>query len=238
MKIIIEGAGQVGSHLAKMLSHEGSDITVIDDDESRLQQLTTVADVVTVLGEPSAVDVLRKAGAESADLMIAVNPFVPQDVNIVSALLAKKLGTRRVTARINDVSYLSAENKLMFKDLGIDLMFYPEKIASDEIVDLLRHDSSSDAMDFARGKLQLTVFKVDDDSPVLDMNLAEFVGTVSQLSSGGAFRIIAIARKNETIIPKFQSLLAGETTAQAAFDAITEAALQVFDKDDCVFGAL
>jgi len=202
MKIIIEGAGEVGSHLAKMLSHEANDITVVDNDASRLQKLSSTADVVTVLGEPSAVDVLRRAGAESADLMIAVNPFVPQDVNIVSALLSKKLGTKRVTARINDVSYLSAENKLMFKDMGIDLMFYPEKIASDEIVDLLKHDSSSDAMDFARGKLQLTVFKVDDDSPILDMNLSEFVGTVSQLSSGTAFRIIAIARKNETLIPK------------------------------------
>ena len=140
MKIIIEGAGEVGSHLAKMLSHEANDITVVDNDASRLQKLSSTADVVTVLGDPSAVDVLRRAGAESADLMIAVNPFVPQDVNIVSALLSKKLGTKRVTARINDVSYLSAENKLMFKDMGIDLMFYPEKIASDEIEDLLKHD--------------------------------------------------------------------------------------------------
>ena len=165
MKIIIEGAGQVGSHLAKMLSHEGSDITVIDDDESRLQQLTAVADVVTVLGDPSSFKVLKDAGCAKADLFIAVNPFKTQTVNIVSSLIAKKLGSRRVIARVDDEAYLLPENKLMFKDMGIDMLFYPEKIASDEILDMLKHTASTDSMDFARGKLQMVVFRLDDDPP-------------------------------------------------------------------------
>ena len=205
MKIIIEGAGQVGSHLAKMLSHEGGDITVIDDNEVRLQRLTAVADVVTVLGDPSSITVLKEAGCHKADLFIAVNPTTTQTVNVVSALLAKKLGSKRVIARIDDEAYLLPENKLMFKDMGIDMLFYPEKIASDEIIDMLKHTASTDSMDFARGKLQLVVFRLDDDSPILDMTVAEFTAAMTAASAQAQLRIIAIARKGETIIPKFDT---------------------------------
>ena len=208
MKIIIEGAGQVGSHLAKMLSHEGGDITVIDDDEVRLQRLTAVADVVTVLGDPSSITVLKEAGCHKADLFIAVNPSTTQTVNIVSALLAKRLGSKRVIARIDDEAFLLPENKLMFKDMGLDMLFYPEKIASDEIIDMLKHTASTDSMDFARGKLQLVVFRLDDDSPVLDMTVAEFTAAMTAASVQAQLRIIAIARKGETIIPKFDTRFA------------------------------
>ena len=205
MKIIIEGAGQVGSHLAKMLSHEGGDITVIDDNKLRLQRLTAVADVVTVLGDPSSITVLKEAGCHKADLFIAVNPTTTQTVNIVSALLAKRLGSKRVIARIDDEAFLLPENKLMFKDMGIDMLFYPEKIASDEIIDMLKHTASTDSMDFARGKLQLVVFRLDDDSPILDMTVAEFTAAMTAASAQAQLRIIAIARKGETIIPKFDT---------------------------------
>ena len=208
MKIIIEGAGQVGSHLAKMLSHEGGDITVIDDNELRLQRLTAVADVVTVLGDPSSITVLKDAGCQKADLFIAVNPTTTQTVNIVSALLAKKLGSKRVIARIDDEAFLLPENKLMFKDMGLDMLFFPEKIASDEIIDMLKHTASTDSMDFARGKLQLVVFRLDDDCPVLDMTVAEFTAAMTAASAQAQLRIIAIARKGETIIPKFDTRFA------------------------------
>ena len=208
MKIIIEGAGQVGSHLAKMLSHEGGDITVIDDNEVRLQRLTAVADVVTVLGDPSSITVLKEAGCHKADLFIAVNPTTTQTVNIVSALLAKRLGSKRVIARIDDEAFLLPENKLMFKDMGIDMLFFPEKIASDEIIDMLKHTASTDSMDFARGKLQLVVFRLDDDSPILDMQVAEFTAAMTAASAQAQLRIIAIARKGETIIPKFDTRFA------------------------------
>ncbi|MBO4537003.1 MAG: NAD-binding protein, partial [Bacteroidales bacterium] len=155
MNIVIEGAGEVGSHLAKMLSNEANDITVIDEDQERLTKLSMVADIITVCGDPSSIEVLKEAGVEKADLFIAVNPHANQSINIVTALIAKRLGAKKVTARIKDESYLASENKLMFKDMGIDLMFYPEKIASDEILDLLKHTATADSMDFARGKLQL-----------------------------------------------------------------------------------
>ena len=205
MKIIIEGAGQTGSHLAKMLSVESNEITVIDSDAGRIRALSSQADVVTLQGPPSTISLLKDAGCAGADLFIAVNPNMDQSVNIVSALLAKKLGTKRVIARIDDEAYLSPENKLLFKDMGLDMMFFPEKSASDEIADMLRSSASTDTLDFARGKLQLSVFKLDDDSPLLDMNVTEFAHAVKNIESASDFRIVAISRGGKTIIPKFDT---------------------------------
>lgn len=200
MKIVIEGAGEVGSHLAKMLRAESNDVTVIDSDTTRLAALTAYADVETYNGSPSSISVLQQAGVDKADLFIAVVPYVTQEVNLVCALLAKKLGAAKVIARINDEDYLSAENKLLFKEAGVDLMFYPEKSAADEIVDYLKHNSTAETMDFARGKLQIAVFKLDEESPILDLKLGEFIKmlTPAQLE---CFRVIAISREEKTLIP-------------------------------------
>lgn len=204
MNIVIEGAGEVGSHLAKMLRAEANEVTVIDNDEKRLAALAADVDVETVTGNPSSLDVLRKANVGKADLYIAVYPFATQEVNIVGSLLAKQLGAAKVVARINDESYLSAENKLIFKELGIELLFYPEKSAADEIVSYLKHNSTAETMDFARGKLQIAVFKLDEDSPILDLKLADFIQmlTPEELQQ---FRVLAISREDKTIIPKLET---------------------------------
>ena len=203
MKIIIAGAGEVGSHLAKMLSNEANDITVIDVRQDRLDSLSSIADIVTVEGNPSTIHTLQAAGVANADLFIAVNPSDSQDVNIVSAMLAKKLGSKKVTARINTEEYLSYENKTLFTEMGIDLLFYPEKIAAGEIMDLLQRTASTDSMDFARGKLQMAVFKLEEESPLLGINMVEFSALAAE--DGLNYRVVAIARKNQTIIPKFDT---------------------------------
>lgn len=204
MKIVIEGAGEVGSHLAKMLRSEANDVTVIDDNAERIATLGTYTDVETVCGNPSSINVLRDAGVGKADLFIAVYPKVAQEVNIVGALLAKRLGAAKVIARISDEDYLDPENKLLFKELGIEMMFYPEKSAADEIVDFLKHNSSSETMEFARGKLQISVFKLDEDAPILDLKLAEFIQPLSK-EELSTFRVIAISREEKTIIPKLNT---------------------------------
>ncbi|MBR4809645.1 MAG: Trk system potassium transporter TrkA [Bacteroidales bacterium] len=204
MKIVIAGAGEIGSHLAKMLRAETNDVTVVDSDSGRLAALSSYADVGICKGVPTSVFALREAGAAKADLFIAVFPFTTQEVNIVSALLAKQLGARKVIARINDEDYLTAENRLLFKELGIELMFYPEKTAADEIVNSLKHVSSMDSMDFAHGKLQISVFKIDEDSPMVDLKLEEFIRMMTPEETS-IFRIIAISRENVTIIPKFDT---------------------------------
>ena len=203
MKIVIAGAGEVGSHLAKMLSNESNEITVIDSNSERLEALMSSADVVTVEGNPSAIRTLQEAGVANADLFIAVNPSESQDVNIVSAMLAKKLGSKKATARINNEEYLSYENKYLFTEMGIDLMFYPEKIAAGEIVDLLKRTASSDSLEFARGKLHMSVFKLEESSPLIGMNMVEFSKVAAE--EGLKFRVVAISRKNETIIPRFDT---------------------------------
>ncbi len=204
MKIVIEGAGEIGTHLAKMLRAEGNEITVIDDNAQRIDALAASSDVETVTGNPSSLKVLREAGAGDADLFIAVYPFAAQEINIVGALLAKRLGAGKVIARISDEDCLSAENKLLFKELGIDMMFYPERIAADEIIDFLKHNSTAETMEFARGKLQIAVFKLNEDSPLLDLKLSEFIGTVppDQLRE---FRVIALSRDGRTVIPKLNT---------------------------------
>lgn len=204
MKIIIEGAGEVGSHLAKMLQAESNNVAVIDSDTQRLTRLAAYADVETIEGNPTSPQVLRNAGVEKADLFIAVNPFTAQEVNLVAAMLAKRLGARKVIARVNDEECLSADNKLMFKELGIELMFYPEKSAAEEIVAFLKHNSTAETMDFANGKLQIAVFKLDEDSPMLDMKLGEFANSLSP-EEMQKFRIIAISRDSSTIIPKLDT---------------------------------
>lgn len=205
MKIVIQGAGAVGSHLAKMLRGEGNDITVIDDDSQRLQNLASSADILTIDGDPTSISVLKDAGVGSAELFIAVYPSALQHMNIVGALLAKHLGAAKVVARINDEEYLTAENKLLFKDMGIELMFYPEKIAADEIVDQLRHATFSETMDFAHGRLQIGLFKLDENSTLLDRKLIDFTKELPKEDSE-KFRIIAISRGEDTIIPKLDTV--------------------------------
>ena len=118
-------------------------------------------------------------------------------------MLAKKLGSKKATARINTEEYLSYENKYLFTEMGIDLLFYPEKIAAGEIIELLKRTASTDSMDFARGKLQMAVFRLDEECPILGMNMVEFSNIAAK--DGLKFRVVAIARGDNTIIPKFDT---------------------------------
>jgi K+ transport systems, NAD-binding component len=203
MKIIIAGAGEVGSHLAKMLSSERyNNLTIIDNDESRLNKLAEIADVVTVQGKPTSIETLKQAGAENADLFIAVSPASEQDVNLISAMLAKKMGSQKVTARINNDEYQTHENKLLFTELGIDLLFYPEKIAAYEIIDLLKQSGTTEFMEFSRGKLQMVVFRLDDGAPLINKSVYDF-----QKDSLSLYQTVAISRNNTTIIPTMETKL-------------------------------
>lgn len=199
MKIVIAGAGEVGSHLAKMLSSssESNNITVLDSNTERLEALAGTTDVLTVEGDPSSIEKLKQAGADKADLFIAVSPAAMQHVNIVSSLLAKNIGAKKVAARINNEEYMRAENRLLFTSLGIDLLFYPEKVAAEEICELMKHTASAEFMDFAQGKLQMIVFKLDDGASLIGKRPSDFSGTYEDLP----FRVVAISRNGLTIIP-------------------------------------
>lgn len=193
----------MGSHLAKMLSEGFHEITIIDSDEDRLNLISQTMDVLTVAGSPTSMGVLQQAEVGKADLFVAVSPAKAQDVNIVSALLAKQLGAKKVTCRVNNSEYLEPENKLIFKDLGIDLLFYPEKIAASEIGDLLRKSEMSEFMNFAHGRLQLVSFRLYEGSPLVDKVMSDFDYPASNLP----FRTVAIVRGDQTFIPRKDTIL-------------------------------
>ena len=202
MKIVIAGAGEVGCHLAKMLSEGYHEITIIDNDEERLALVSESMDVLTVQGNPTSIKILKSAGVDKADLFVAVTPAKAQDVNLVAAIIAKKMGAKKVTARINDAEYLNYDNKLMFTEMGIDLLFYPEKIAASEIGDLLKQSDVSEFVDFARGQLQMIVFRIDEGSKMLNKTSADFPYEPDSLP----FRVVAITRSGETLIPHSDTL--------------------------------
>ncbi len=202
MKIIIAGAGEMGSHLAKMLSGNGHDITVIDSDQKLLADVGNLADVITVEGDSTTFAVLRRASVRKCDLFIAVNH--EENDNVVAAMLAKQLGARKSIARIDNNEYLEPNNKEMFIEMGIDYLFYPEKVAASEVINLLGHTSTTEYVDFSSGKLSLVVFRLEPASPLVGQPLAGFGDGEAPLS----YRTVAIARDGRTIIPRRGELFA------------------------------
>lgn len=196
MKIIISGVGEVGSHLAKMLSEELHDITVIDDDPKRLEDIEGMADIIAIEGDCTTFTVLKKAGVRKADLFIAVRP--EESLNIISAVLAKQLGVKKSIARIDNNEYLEPFNKEMFINMGIDYLFYPEKVAAQEVINLLGHTSTSEYVDFSGGKLSLVVFRLDSSSPLVGKTPLEVTPERHNLM----YRTVAISRDGGTLIPR------------------------------------
>jgi len=195
MKIVIAGAGEVGNHLAKMLSGNNHDITVIDDEQKLLDEIAGIADVFTIEGDCTEFATLKKASVRKADLFIAVNP--EENENILSATLAKQLGARKSIARIDNNEYLEPNHKEIFINMGIDFLFYPERAAAQEVIDLLGHTSTTEYVDFSGGKLVLVVFRVDESSPLTEKTLLEVTVDRENLH----YRTVAISRGGETIIP-------------------------------------
>ena len=131
MKILIAGAGEVGTHLAKLLGQENHDITLIDDDKDRLAIIRDNSDILTYVGKCTSLKDLTEAGTANADLYIGVTP--EESKNITSCMLASNLGAKRTLARIDNYEYLLPKNKEFFEKMGIHSMIYPELIAAREI---------------------------------------------------------------------------------------------------------
>ncbi len=195
MKIIVAGAGAVGSHLAKMLSQENHDIVLIDPDEERLRQIGANLDVMTRGGSATSIADLMDCGVKKADLFISVAQN--EETNITASILSKRLGAKKTIARIDNQEYLYVKHREHFTSMGVDYMIYPEKIASQEVVGLLHQTGSSDIVDFSGGKLSLFVVKIDEDSKISNKSLNE----ISKGKDNQEFRAVAISREGETIIP-------------------------------------
>ena len=194
MRIVISGVGEMGNHLAKMLSGNGHDITVIDNEPKQLAELGSLVDVITIDGDATTFAVLRKAAVRKCDLFIAVDSV--ENDNILSAMMAKQLGAKKSIARIDNNEYLEPNNKEMFINMGIDYLLYPEKIAAEEVINLLGHSSTTEFVDFSGGKLSLVGFRLEPNSPIVGKAISGF-GEEQALN----YRTVAIMRDGVTIIP-------------------------------------
>ena len=195
MKIVIAGAGDMGTHLSKMLSGNGHDLTVVDVDPKALVEVGNLVDVVTVEGDTTQFSVLRRAGVRKCDLFIAVRSV--ENDNILSAVMAKQLGAKKAIARIDSKEYLEPNSKEIFIDMGIDYLFYPEQIAAHEVINLLGHTSSTEYVDFAGGKLSMVAFRLELTSPLLGRSVIDADNEDEDLE----YRVVAIVRGSKTIIP-------------------------------------
>lgn len=195
MKIVIAGAGEVGTYLAKMLYKAKKDIIVIDNDKSRLGYIDSHFDFMTVQGTATSVKVLKDADVHRADLFIAITET--EEKNILSAMLAKKLGAKKTIARIANKEYLAPESKQFFFDMGIDELISPEILASEEISEILEQTGAVKTFDFAGGKLSLLVIKLEKNAPIIGRSLEQ----VTKETSSFDYRAVAITRNKRTIIP-------------------------------------
>lgn len=194
MKIIIAGAGAVGTHLAKLLSGEKQDIILMDDDEERLGKLGSNFDLLAVNIPPTSISGLKEAGVAGADLFIAVTP--DESRNMTACMLATSLGAKKTVARINNYEYLLPKHKEFFAKLGVDSLIYPEMLAAKEIVDAVKVSWIRQWWEFAGGALVLLGTKMKETAEILNVPLHELGGR------NIPFHIVAIKRGSETIIPR------------------------------------
>ncbi len=195
MRIVIAGGGEVGTFLAELLSKEKKDIVVIDTDEDKLQYISTNFDVLTINGSATSIKVLEEAKVKGAYIFIAASHY--EHVNIVAASLAKKIGARRTIARVDNLEYITPKNKRHFKNLGIDTLINPDKLAVDEIVGLIRQGASNEIFEFSKGDLSLFVTRLNEKSVVIGKTLIE----ASKIYNDFEYRAMLIVRGEQVFIP-------------------------------------
>lgn len=193
MKIVIAGAGEVGCHLAKMLSREDQDIILIDNEQQKLDAIDSNYNLMTWNGSTSSFHTLRDVGVDECDLYIAVTPFETR--NITSCSIAKRLGAKKTVARIDNSEFLKPENGKVLKDVGADFLIYPENLAAQEIHMAMSHNWARYWGELHGGQLVLIGVKLHSKSELIDRKLRDI--TVSTHD----FHVAAIKRNNETIIP-------------------------------------
>lgn len=193
MKIVIAGAGEVGTHLAKLLSNEDQDIILLDSDQSRLDVINDNYNLMTWNGSTSSFDTLRDVGVDNTDLYIAVTPYETR--NLTSCAIAKRLGAKKTVARIDSSEFLDSHNGEILKDIGADFLIYPEDLAADEINLSLAHNWARYWGELHGGGLLLIGVKLHSQSPLINYKLKDL--PVREHN----FHVAAIKRNNETIIP-------------------------------------
>ena len=202
MKIIILGAGEVGSNLAQNLTREASDITVVDVDSDRLRDLQDRFDIRTVRGMASHPDIIRQAGAEDADMLIAVTSS--DEINMVACQVAYTVfRTPTKIARIRTAAYLSGGGIFRNEAMPVDHIVNPEKIVTQDITRLIDNPGALQVMDFANGQAELVCVKAYYGGPLVNQELRYIRKHMPMVDT----RVAAIFRKNRPIIPEGNTVI-------------------------------
>lgn len=193
MKIVIAGCGEVGTHLAKLLSREEQEITVVSADPEKLAPLDANFNLLTVLGHPTSFRSLKEAGVDKCDLFIAVTP--QETRNILACAIAKHLGAKKTVARIDNYEFMDPVNRDFFNEIGADDVIYPEYLASLEIIDALKRNWVRSWFELHNGELILVGVKLRDGAPLIGKKLKDLGRETHD------FHVAAIKHNHETIIP-------------------------------------
>lgn len=198
MKIIILGAGQVGGTLAEHLANEQNDITVVDTDADKLRSLQDNLDIGTVAGEASHPNVLYRAGAEDADMLIAVTSS--DEINMMACQVAHTLfNTPTKISRVRSPNYLSHSEQLFNREnVPVDVIIGPEQLVTQNIQRLIANPGALQVLDFADGKVQLVAVRAYHDGPIVGHELADIRKHMPNVDT----RVAAIFRRDRPIIPE------------------------------------
>ena len=198
MKIIIAGAGEVGFHLAKLLSFESQDITLIDTHKERLNYAENHLDIKAIKGDATSLDLMKQANVATSDLFIAVTE--QETTNVIICALAKQLGCAKTIARISNKEFIHNQGEISFEKLGVDELISPEELASIEIQQLLDQSAFSDSYEFEDGALTLVGTTLEVSVPFVGKTVKE----AAQIFPDVHFMPIALQRKGTryTIIPR------------------------------------
>ena len=198
MNVVIIGAGEVGLHIASILSREAHDVTIVDVAEDKVSRVGEILDIGTICGHGATPETLIAAGAQGADLVLAVTDN--DEVNLIATFTAKALGAKRVVARLNGRQYLEA-SQLFYRDLlGIDLVVSPAMITAYEIAKFVENPDALAIESFVRGRIEMRQARVQPGSPLASKALKDI-----PLEEGTL--IASILRDDELIIPSGESVI-------------------------------
>lgn len=194
MKIIIAGAGEVGSYIAHMLATEAQDTYLIDNNKKRLDKAQQHNDIIGLEGDAKDVAVLIEAGVKSCDLLIAATSS--EETNLLICILGKKLGAKRTISRISNFEEIGSNMRTLYKEIGVDHVISPVEIAAKEIHQLIEHEAFLDNYDFEGGKLSVFSIQLAECSPLV----GNCVLDSKQFHNNLSFKPVSILRHGETVM--------------------------------------
>ena len=193
MRIIIVGASAIGSHLARLLSRSNHDIVLMDESEDKLDAISSEYDLMTLTGSPTEIKALRSADTDLADIFIAVTP--DENANMTSCAMAHVMGAKKTVAQVTNYELVDADNTALIRQMGIDNIIHPEKLAADTIVKSLKLSWVRQRWDVHGGSLVMLGIKLRESCEILNQPLRLLCGPQDP------YHIVAIKRGNETVIP-------------------------------------